>query len=446
MTAIAPGLDAGAISRSLAVIVGDRNLTSSPSALAELGLVRDDRAPAWLISPGAASEVAELIRLAGRERIAILPVGNAGRAPRAHSLTGRPVLMVSTRRMDHVLHLDETSLVVNVQVGLTGHALESILVPRSLSLGDFPPPTLGSTIGGLLAVRTPGKSTPRHGFFEDAVLGVSAVLADGRTIHTRVAPRRATGPDLARALCGSEGTLGFITSAVLRIHRRAESRLLAAFALPGIDRAIAAAYLALREDAAPAALRIFDGDEARAHFGALWTAGHSRGEALLVVATAGPTDLAACDRDLVASAVTASGGTGADGKLADLWWRRRAGADEGAQPPPPALQVAASPSRLRTVYAAVRAATARAIPGAIARAHCSRFDGDGAVLFFTFADADGRPLESGQLDGVRTAAETAAAAVGGFLLGSANRELEPYLESLRKQLDPNDILNPSALR
>jgi FAD/FMN-containing dehydrogenase len=83
---------------------------------------------------------------------------------------------------------------------------------------------------------------------EDAVAGVSAVLADGRTVHTRVAPRRSTGPDLLRARCGSEGTIGFITSAVLRIHPKPEARLVAAYILPSVDAAVSAVLLALRED------------------------------------------------------------------------------------------------------------------------------------------------------------------------------------------------------
>src|SRR5439155_859160 len=126
------------------------------------------------------------------------------------------------------------------QAGITGLALEKILVPRGLTIGDYPPAVLMSTIGGILAVRTPGKSSARHGFFEDAVVGVSAVLADGRTIHTRVAPRRSTGPDLARALCGSEGTVGFITSQVLRIHVRPESGLVAGYHLPVVDATVGA--------------------------------------------------------------------------------------------------------------------------------------------------------------------------------------------------------------
>ena len=141
-----------------------------------------------------------------------------------------------------MLQLDEQSLLVHAQAGLTGLDLERILAPRGLSIGDYPPVVLTSSLGGIIAVRTPGKSSARHGFFEDAVVGVSAVLADGRTVHTRVAPRRSTGPDLARALCGSEGTIGFITCAVLRIHsspRRGSSRRIF---LPSFDAAVSAVY------------------------------------------------------------------------------------------------------------------------------------------------------------------------------------------------------------
>jgi alkyldihydroxyacetonephosphate synthase len=435
------------IGATLARIVGDHHVSAQSrqaAALTDLGLA--DAGPTWIVQPGAAPEVAEVLGLASQYRIAVLPMGNAGRRPRTRGL-GRACFAVSTLRMDHVLHLDETSLVAHVQVGLTGTALENILNPRGLSLGDFPPSTLGSTIGGLLAVRTPGKSSARHGFLEDAMLGVSAVLADGRTVHTRIAPRRSTGPDLARALCGSEGTIGFITSAVLRIHRRPESRLLAAHALPSFDAAIAAAYLALREEAAPSALRIYDGREAAAHFGAAWSigpSGRAPTDALLVVATAGPTNLAACDRDLVTSAVVASGGASAPVGLAESWWRRRIGS-ESAAVTTPSLQIAATPSRLRAVYHAVCDAVS-GLGGIEARAHASRFDADGAVLFFTFAGAGGTPIDAAQLEAAGAAGDSAGRSAGGYLLGTMNSALEPYLDALRRDLDPNDIMNPGALR
>ena len=164
-----------------------------------------------------------MIRRAGAHGAAVHP-GRRGRAAAARRRRSEASARAcSSRRAASIRCCSSTrrSLLVHAQAGLTGLELERILAPRGLSIGDYPPVVLTSSLGGIIAVRTPGKSSARHGFFEDAVVGVSAVLADGRTVHTRVAPRRATGPDLARALCGSEGTIGFITSAVLRIHAQA---------------------------------------------------------------------------------------------------------------------------------------------------------------------------------------------------------------------------------
>ncbi len=422
-------------------IVGGGNVTTKASSLAECGVtVAVGGPPAWLVRPGSAGEVSELIRLANRGKIAVIPIGKASRTTDQSSIADRPRMLIDSTRMNHVLHLDETSLIVHVQAGLGALALENVLAPRGLSLGDYPPAALGPSIGGLLAVRTPGKSSARHGFIEDAVLGLSAVLADGRTIHTRVAPRRATGPDLARALCGSEGTLGFITSAVLRIHRRPERRLLAAHALPSFNDALAAVRLALREEAAPAAMRVYDTDEARAHLG------HDvcdDGESILVVATAGPTDLAACDRELVASAAEAVGGRSLDESVAETWWQRRIGRATPPELPMPTLQVSATPGKQHRVYEAVLEAS-RSF-NLRARAHASRFGPDGGVLFFTITNPDGSPSSDALLDETRLALESSAAEAGASLLGADNRALAPYFEDLRRQLDKNGIMNPTAL-
>ena len=393
-------------------------------------------AASWRVAPGSAPEVAEVIRRARGHRAAVHPLGAGGRPTRvATQLAGeRPRVYIATRRLDQVLQLDEASLLVHAQAGLTGLDLERVLGPRNLSIGDYPPVVLTSSLGGIIAVRTPGKSSARHGFFEDAVVGLSAVLSDGRSVHTRVAPRRSTGPDLARALCGSEGTIGFITSAVLRIHVRPEARLVAAYELPSVAAAGGAVLLALREEVAPSGLRVYDAAEAMVHFD-----GHALpdGHALLCAATAGPTDLAACDRDLMTSAVIAEGGAATDQALAELWWRRtRAG--EPTPGPQPTLQVMATPSKLVPVYHAVVAALAAT--GGAARAHISRFDADGAVAFFTLTQG-GSPADA---DAV-AAAERAAGAAGGWLLGARPHKLDSYLRALRDALDPDHIMNPGAL-
>ena len=412
----------------------------------------------WRVAPGSAAEVAEVIRRASEQRAAVHAIGAGSRAPidlpprhfaalrtpaepglaPARGDTPTPAdprerVLIATRRLDQVLQLDETSLMVHAQAGLTGLELERILQPRGLSIGDYPPVVLTSSLGGIIAVRTPGKSSARHGFFEDAVVGVSAVLADGRSVHTRIAPRRATGPDLARALMGSEGTIGFITSAVLRIHQKPEARLVGAYLLPSMEAAVSAVYLALREEAAPSGLRIYDRAEAALHFDDV---GLPEDHVLLCAATAGPTDLAACDRDLIQSAVLAEGGSTTDTELADLWWRRLH-AGEPTPGPIPSLQVMATPSKLRAVYRAV--VDRCAALGADARAHISRFDADGAVMFFTITKAGGLAPETVVI------AERAAEQAGAWLLGARQTKLDTYLNALRAALDPHGIMNPGTL-
>ena len=448
--------------RALCDIVGAAHVFASGAKLAVLGVTAlrpDDAgeapgtgeptaAPAWRVQPNSPAEVSELIALAQEHDIAVVPVGNVARAPRANALGRRMRLFIDTRRLDHVLRLDETSLIVHVQAGLTGIGLEKVLAPRRLSMGDYPPAVLRSTIGGMLSVRTPGKSSARHGFVEDAVLGISAVLADGRSVHTRVGPHRSTGPDLTRALCGSEGTLGFITSVVLRIHRLPETRFLSAYAMPDFDAALAAVHLALREEAQPAAIRAYDHVEAEWHLGRGIC---EPGEAVVVASTAGPTDLAACDRDLIGSAADAMGGRAAPEDVARGWWHRRMGHGTMPHPPPSALQVTAAPSKQKPLYRAVSAAVARVAAEsgrtALMGAHAARFDLDGAVMCFTLLDPEtGQVLRGEFLEQLRSAAESAAREAGAIPFGGENPSLAPYVEELRRQLDPKGIMNPGALR
>lgn len=395
------------------------------------------RGPAVVrVDPGSAGELAEVVRIAGARGLVVVAAGSGSRPAVAST---RPRILLGTRRLDQILQIDEVSLIVHAQAGVTGVMLEQALAVRGLSIGDYPPAVLASTLGGIVAVRTPGKSSARHGFFEDAVLGVSAVLADGRSVHTRVAPRRASGPDLARALCGSEGTIGLITSLVLRVHRRPETRLLAAYALPSLEHAVSAVYLALREEATPAGLRLYDAHEASAHFGGALVAD---GEALLVACTAGPTDLAAADRNLLASAVSAEGGHELGSEPAERWWARMHGG-EVTPGPAPTLQVMATPSRLRPVYRQVLAAGARL--GARVRAHVSRFDADGAVAFFTAELGRDGAGAAGSADEVCEAMRQAAEAAGGWLLGARATRFDAYLEAVRRELDPGGVMNPDAL-
>jgi alkyldihydroxyacetonephosphate synthase len=382
----------------------------------------------FLVRPGAAAEIAEVVRLAGAHGGHVVPLGTGSKRRDAGGEDDRrPLVVLDMTRLDNVLHLDETSLTVHAQAGLTGLALEDLLAPRGLTLGDFAPAALTGTLGGLLAVRTPGKSSPRHGFFEDAVLGASAVLPDGRTVHTRVAPRRATGPDLARALLGSEGVLGIIASVVLRIHRRPETRQLAAWRVPSLAAGVAVVRAALKKDVRPAAARVYDAAEAEAHLG------HEAGGVVLVTAFAGPAALVQVEVEVMAAAVDAHGGQAAELALAETWWRRRSGQHVGGHAlPTPALVVWAHGTQLADVHAAIVDAAERV--GRTARAHIARFDDDGACVFVTL------PGGGGEIATARTACLAAARAAGAHAPGEREDGWIAYAEAVKHELDPRGVL------
>jgi len=143
---------------------------------------------------------------------------------------------------------------------------------------------LTSSLGGILAVRTPGKSSARHGFFEDAVVGVSAVLATGAACIPG-SPRAARPAPTSRARCAGARARSASSPRGAADPRPPEARLVAAYLVPSIDAAVNAVYLALREEAAPSGLRIYDADEAALHYAGVDL---PAGQALLCAGTAGP--------------------------------------------------------------------------------------------------------------------------------------------------------------
>lgn len=391
----------------LAASLGAAHVLEDPLSRAAVGL--RDASDALIVRPATAAEIAEVVRATRTAAGRLLVVGAGTRTPRVPAGDG-PLVVVSMARMTQVLRLDETSLVVQTQAGLTGVALEELLHRRGLTLGELPPAALAGSLGGMLAVRTPGKSSARHGTLEDAVLGLSAVLPDGTIVHTRVAPRRAVGPDPTRALLGAEGQLGVIANAVLRVRRRAEARLLAAWAVPDVEAGVRGLTAALRADARLAACRI-----ACARTAALdWAAfAPPAGRAVVCAATSGPAQLAELERRLVGEALTREGGVALGPELAEHWWRQRAG--QATAPAPSARQLWAPAG------AALRAALAALAPFDV-RLVVSRLDLDGANLFL-----------GGEAASLARATEPACAA-GAHVPGEPDPAMASYLDAMHAQL------------
>ncbi len=362
-----------------------------------------------------------------------------------------------------VRHVDEISAIADVRAGTFGPDLEAVLgaVGDGYTLGHWPQSFDLSTVGGWLACRSAGQYSTRYGKIEDMVIGLEVVLADGRVVRTDGAgPRAATGPNLTQMFVGSEGTLGVITEAKLRIHPRPAAQARRAFGFATFADGLEACRTILRRGATPAVLRLYDAVESDRNFELPDT------NVLIVLDEADPHILGGTMA--VVDAVCGPGvrTTVLDASVVERWLSHRN--DVSALAPlwraglvVDTAEVAGPWSVLPRLFEEVVAALA-ALDGTLAAsAHQSHAYADGACLYFTFGgqgpEGDGAWRERyyrQAWDAITEATLAHGAAIShhhGIGLHRARylrRALGSsfhVLEDLKAVLDPVGILNPGKL-
>jgi alkyldihydroxyacetonephosphate synthase len=416
--------------------------------------------PEVVVRPTSVAEVSAVLRLCDEERLPVTPA--AGRS----GVCGGSVPVFGGIALDlcgltGIVAVDSTSLVVDVAAGTFGVDLERTLrSEHGLTLGHWPQSIDLSTVGGWLACRSAGQYSTRYGKIEDMVAGLDVVLADGRHIATGGrGPREAAGPDLTQLFVGSEGTLGVITRARLRLHPVPAAERRASYVFSGAEgfaAGLEACRNILREGATPAVLRLYDNQETKHTYGI-------EDGALLIVLDEGNATLVDAVMQVVDRACAQEGAAPADTGLVEQWLAHRndvsaleAVVRKGIVVD--TIEVSARWSALPRIYDEAIAAAGR-VEGLFAiSAHQSHAYTDGACLYFTFAGQS----PSGDADGfyreVWTAVTHAALAHHGALShhhgvginrGRYMREaLGPAfdaLTALKQALDPHGILNPGKL-
>jgi D-lactate dehydrogenase (cytochrome) len=171
--------------------------------------------PAGIIWPVTTEEVSAILAYTYGQGIPVTPWG-AGTSTEGNPLPVEGGLVMDMTRMDRIIAIRPQDLQADVQPGvfrktLNGHAGRSGLF--------FPPdPGADATIGGMIANNASGVQTIRYGATRDYVMRLMVVLPDGRVIHTGgKAHKSSSGYDLTRLFVGSEGTLGVVTEATLKL-------------------------------------------------------------------------------------------------------------------------------------------------------------------------------------------------------------------------------------
>lgn len=190
--------------------------------------------------PTSTAEVAAIVSLCAREGIAIVPQGgNTGLAAGATPIVDRSCIVLATERMRTIRNVDSAGYTISVDAGCVladvqeAAARHNRLFPLSLAAEG------SAQIGGLIATNAGGTAVLRYGSMRSLMLGIEAVLADGSIVHGMRALRKDNaGYDWKHLLIGSEGTLGIITGAVLRLFPRPRHSATALIGVSSLEDAI----------------------------------------------------------------------------------------------------------------------------------------------------------------------------------------------------------------
>ncbi len=213
--------------------------------------------PHAVVWPEHVREIVAIVRLARELRVPIVPYGGgSGVCGGAVPLYGG--ITVDTKRMQQVRSMRDAELICDVEAGLSGERFERELGRRGYTFGHFPSSIYCSTVGGWLATRAAGQLSTKYGKVEDRVAGLTLVTGRGDVIETDGPHRALRGPSWTQLVLGSEGTLGVITSARLRVAPAPQLRVFRGFEVADVETGVQAIRRVLQRGLRPAVVRLYD--------------------------------------------------------------------------------------------------------------------------------------------------------------------------------------------
>ncbi len=222
-------------------------------------------APDLVALPRSEEDIHAVLAWARQERVAVIPWGGGtsvvGGVEAALPEGYAGTLSLDLCRLCRVLEVDEISRAARIEAGATGPQIESALGQRGLTLRHFPQSFEFSTLGGWIATRAGGHFASLHTHIDDFVESVRMVTPTG-VWQSRRLPASGAGPSPDRLVLGSEGILGVITEAWLRVHQRPAWRGSASVRFAEFSSALAALRDILQEGLYPANCRVLDSQEA----------------------------------------------------------------------------------------------------------------------------------------------------------------------------------------
>ncbi|MDP9090238.1 MAG: FAD-binding oxidoreductase [Pseudomonadota bacterium] len=233
-------MPAADIAGELRAIVGAANIAESSEVEERYrtDLLRKSRtSPGVVVRPKSTAEVSSVMRVACAAGVSVTALGG-GTGLVGGAIADNGGILISFERMREILEIDEVSMTVTAEAGATIQSLQTAVESRDFLL----PLDLGSrgtaTVGGTIATNAGGTRVLRYGMMRDMVLGLEAVLADGSVVSSLgKSLKDNAGYNWKQLIIGSEGTLGLVTKAVLRLRIAPRSVQTALLAMPSLEAA-----------------------------------------------------------------------------------------------------------------------------------------------------------------------------------------------------------------
>ncbi len=246
---------------SMAKVVGKEAVLYTPEDLAVYsydGTFAEGQ-PDLVVLPGTTEQVSQVVALAAQTRLPLIPRGmGSGLAAGSIPIPGGGIVLCLSR-MNHILEIDTINATVSAEAGVVTGDLQNEVEKHGLFYPPDPSSIRHSTIGGNIACNAGGPRCLKYGVTGDYVLGLTVVLADGRILKTGGKPiKDVTGYDLNALFTGSEGTLGLITEALLRLVAKPLYARTALAEFVSLEDASQAVNALLSAGIVPATLELMD--------------------------------------------------------------------------------------------------------------------------------------------------------------------------------------------
>jgi alkyldihydroxyacetonephosphate synthase len=439
-------------------------------------LGRYDNAPDVVAYPRSETEVAAILDWACGAQAAVTPFGAGssvvgGVEPRLDGTAYKAAITLDLRHMNRVLEIDRTSRAACIEAGVFGPALEAQLKPQELTLRHFPQSFEYSTLGGWIATRSGGHFATLYTHIDDLVESLRVVTPRG-LLETRRLPGSGAGPSPDRLFIGSEGILGVITQAWMRLQDRPRFRAGGAVRFGDFFTAARAVRAIAQAGLYPANCRILDPQEA-------YNTGAADGtSAILVLAFESADHPLDAWMNRALECCADHRGTPEQAQAADRHREGAAGVWRNAFIRMPyareclvrraiiadTFETAITWERFEAFHDTVKAATERAIrdvtgrPGQVTCRFTHVYP-DGPAPYFTF-HALGRHSDlQAQWRAIKSAASDALIEAGGTITHhhAVGRDHRPWydrqvpdlfaaaLRAAKQALDPQGLLNPGVL-